>query len=437
MKDYVTKCFTLCQNDTERDSVEKFLKDELNRIVGKGEQWLLDFSTMPLPPILQKKQQHQSRWDTPPVAPFSLPSRPTVEGVHPEFGTTLSFGRPPNKRTFQESTVNQFAPTNKTPKKKKSKGKMKQFQVAVKDQKKLNERSQRFQMGRGTTADFVKKVSLEEMLQNAQNTVFKGGDEDTDWCEYRVQGTSTELLKQYLRLTSAPDPSTVRPELVLKKSLQRIKDLWLEKHDYRSTCEQLKSVRQDLTVQGIRNSFTVEVYESHARVALEMGDHEEFNQCQNQLKELYVDNPSGNEDEFLAYRILYSVFTRNTADLARNMASVSSQSSGHPAVSHALKLKKAWLLGNYHLFFKLYPSAPHMGTFLLDKFVTRERVSAFKTMMKAYRPSLSISFITRELGFSSEEDCMTFLDELKVTYLPCHTALDCKATFNSLSAPQN
>ena len=50
-RDYVTKCFTLCQNDTERDSVEKFLKDELNRIVGKGEQWLLDFSTMPLPPM--------------------------------------------------------------------------------------------------------------------------------------------------------------------------------------------------------------------------------------------------------------------------------------------------------------------------------------------------------------------------------------------------
>ena len=200
-------------------------------------------------------------------------------------------------------------------------------------------------------------------------------------------------MKQYLRLTSAPDPSTVRPELVLKKSLQRIKDLWLEKHDYRSTCEQLKSVRQDLTVQGIRNSFTVEVYESHARVALEMGDHEEFNQCQNQLKELYVDNPSGNEDEFLAYRILYSVFTRNTADLARNMASVSSQSSGHPAVSHALKLKKAWLLGNYHLFFKLYPSAPHMGTFLLDKFVTRERVSAFKTMMKAYVVFVLVPFV--------------------------------------------
>ena len=214
--------------------------------------------------------------------------------------------------------------------------------------------------------------------------MFKRGDDDTDWCEFRVQGTSTELLKQYLRLTSAPDPSTVRPEHILKQSLQLIKDRWLEKNDYRSTCEQLKAIRQDLTVQGIRNTFTVQVYETHARFALEMGDHEEFNQCQNQLKELYVDNPSHNEDEFLAYRILYSIYTKSTADLASHMASLSAQSSAHPAVSHALKLRKAWLLGNYHVFFKLYPSAPNMGTYLLDKFVLRERMSAFKTMMKVY-----------------------------------------------------
>ena len=74
-------------------------------------------------------------------------------------------------------------------------------------------------------------------------------DGDLDWKEFAIEGTSQALEKPYLRLTSAPDPSSVRPLPVLRLSLAHVLEKWEKKRDYRYTCEQLKSIRQDLTVR--------------------------------------------------------------------------------------------------------------------------------------------------------------------------------------------
>ncbi|OTF79119.1 leukocyte receptor cluster member 8-like protein, partial [Euroglyphus maynei] len=216
-----------------------------------------------------------------------------------------------------------------------------------------------------------------------------GGEFDLSTIE-PIVGTNDNLEKQYLRLTQAPDPSTVRPLHVLQKSLKMVKDKWRTIQDYNYVCDQLKSIRQDITVQCIRNSFTVEVYETHARIALEKGDHGEFNQCQSQLKVLYKEKENvgdcPNRCEFIGYLILYYIYSKNENGkyLQNILHELDHRDKQDEVISHALRVRNAWSLKFYHHLFRLYDRAPKMSGYLMDWFIERERKLAFMTIIKSY-----------------------------------------------------
>ncbi|KAF9892235.1 hypothetical protein FE257_002012 [Aspergillus nanangensis] len=224
-----------------------------------------------------------------------------------------------------------------------------------------------------------------------------------------VVGRCQELEKNYFRLTSAPNPDTVRPLSVLVKTLDLLKKKWKRDNNYGYICDQFKSLRQDLTVQHIRNEFTVSVYEIHARIALEKGDLGEYNQCQTQLRALYAQQLGGHPTEFKAYRILYFIHTRNWTAMNDALADLTAADKREPAVKHALDVRSALALGNYHRFFQLYLDTPNMGAYLMDMFVDRERLSALAAICKAYKPDVKIRFITEELGFESDEQSAHFI----------------------------
>ncbi|KAI7831808.1 SAC3/GANP domain-containing protein [Gamsiella multidivaricata] len=199
------------------------------------------------------------------------------------------------------------------------------------------------------------------------------------------------------------------------QTLELLKDKWRQDQNYAYICNQFKSVRQDLTVQRIKNDFTVTVYEIHARIALEKGDLGEYNQCQTQLKQLYQYNLRGHIMEFTAYRILYLLHTRNPSDIIAMLASLTPAQKEDPAVKHALQVRTALATSNYYSLFKLYLTAPNMGGYLMDQFVERERVQAMKAICKAYRPHIEASFLTSTLGFVSQDECNSFLKSIGVS----------------------
>lgn len=198
-----------------------------------------------------------------------------------------------------------------------------------------------------------------------------------------VVGRSQKLEKNYFRLTSAPNPDDVRPLEILRQTLEHLKKKWLQDNNYGYICDQFKSLRQDLTVQHIKNEFTTNVYEIHARIALEKGDLGEYNQCQTQLRALYKQNLGGHPVEFKAYRILYYIYTCNRTDMNDVLSDLTPADKKTKAVIHALAVRSALALGNYHQFFKLYLSPPNMGAYLMDMFIERERLAALAAISKA------------------------------------------------------
>jgi len=318
----------------------------------------------------------------------------------------------------------------------------------LQDQAALNRRAERFKrehqlerqkwVGNGQS-------SFHHSNANTHQDVFSSTSSSGNWDEpenaitiqHKIVGTSQEFFKDYLRLTSEPDPKKIRPYSVLRETVDRLKNRWKQKENYNWICSQFKSVRQDLTVQGIKNEFTVNVYEIHARMALEKGDMVEYNQCQSMLSSLYdLGLGAKNRDEFAAYRILMFLHGLNRSDLNLFVGQLTSQQKSNPCVLHALNVQRALSMGNYHLFFSLYNTVPNMGGYIMDHFVERERIRALLVMTKSYI-SVPLVFIVKELAFENVSEALDFLSshDCAIFANPNHSdaekAFDCK----SASAP--
>jgi len=298
----------------------------------------------------------------------------------------------------------------------------------------------------------------------------------------QLVGTNQELEKPYLRLTTFPKRESVRPLEVLIRSLGHIKSKYYQEEDFVWTNEQLKSVRQDITVQRLRNRFVLDVYETHARILLEHGDLAEFNQCQTMIRYLTTtgvepedvdvvtapattpgDDNSKEEkttgaepleqaeaasDEFRAYHVLYALVQNSWDDLTSALLRIRAtirqkevnngkNGSNKTASSrHSLEVVKAVTHNDYQAFFKLYESAPHMSAYLMDFLVRRMREKAYERIIAAYRPTICVEHFRGALCFRDLEETRLFLRQRGAVFVRGEPPLwvDCRASARSSSS---
>lgn len=206
-------------------------------------------------------------------------------------------------------------------------------ETVLSDQEKLKLRSKRFE----------RELSIPINVNSTDNI-------STD----PIIGKNQNLEKKYLRLTSQPNPETVRPLNILKKTLQLLFDKYFEGAKYSYLCDQCKSLRQDLTVQNIKKDFSIVAYEFHSKLAIENEDWGEFNQCQSQLKLLYdiKELAKPNYFEFLSYRILYYILTNNYNEIFELELSLISKGydySSNEFLNYSLQIFKSIYNSDYYI----------------------------------------------------------------------------------------
>ena len=248
-------------------------------------------------------------------------------------------------------------------------------------------------------------------------------------------GTSTKLEKEYFRAHSEMinDSENVRPLHVLVNAYDFVMNKYKETKDYKYILNQLKSIRQDMLLQNIKNDFCVKVYETSTEISILNEDMENANITLSMLiRDLYTTIHSENEYQFyryyLIYNILYDIKEMNYIIQEEKFNSYKNRMRDIIDIMKAMNEKNFIKL--FSLFSKLNSEKEKK---MLIPFVVYYQIQAMIILSYGFYTMIDINYIYEKIGRdSTKEEFINFMKEIGVVMID--TKVKCRESISILKS---
>ena len=234
----------------------------------------------------------------------------------------------------------------------------------------------------------------------------------------KLIGTCQKLEKEYFRVTMEPNASEIRPLEILKKSLKLILTNYsLKKKDHNYLLDQLRSIRQDLLIQDIKNNFVVEVYEKNSIFAIKYKDYLHFSKCLSNLIDLYNLGFKGKNNEFYLYQLISLCLKNGSSELQSFILSVPENFYYSEEFFLGKEILESLQNDNYLFIFEKMINSKFLGLrFLLSYYKEILRFWAFDIISHSQGKKRKYDDLVRELCFENKEEFFKFLKDNKINF---------------------
>ncbi|EMD43546.1 SAC3/GANP family protein [Entamoeba histolytica KU27] len=233
----------------------------------------------------------------------------------------------------------------------------------------------------------------------------------------KIIGTCQKYEKSYVRLVENTDPTLIRPLNILEKSFEFVKSKYETNHDYNYISDQLKSIRQDMVVQGLNCQFTREVYQYDIQIELENQNLTEFIVCISKLLELDECIHVKDDLHFECVSILLLdlhkfIQKKTTIGLYNKIYEFIDDIKKSSLVQFVIELLKYFENGEVIEISSLLENTKIpslLSHYIQLYFLPAVRSLVIDEIRRSFRGKWPISYIKKILVFSTDEECANYL----------------------------